>query len=77
MLLILLLLLLLLLLLIIIIIIIIIITIGCGLDGRSVGVPIGARSFSSPCRPYRFWGPPIILSSEDRRLFPGGKGAGA
>jgi hypothetical protein len=45
---------------------------GYGLDDRGIGVrvPVGARIFSSPCRPDRLWGPPSLL-------FPGGKAAGA
>jgi hypothetical protein len=34
-----------------------------------VGFPTGARCFSSPQRPDRFWGPPSILPSEYRGLF--------
>jgi hypothetical protein len=32
---------------------------GYGLDDRGVGVrvPVGARIFTSPCRPDRLWGP--------------------
>jgi hypothetical protein len=28
-----------------------------------VGVPVGSRSFTSPCRPDRLWGPPNLLYS--------------
>jgi hypothetical protein len=36
---------------------------GYGLDGRgvTVRVPVGARFFSSACRPDRFWGSPSLL----------------
>jgi hypothetical protein len=36
---------------------------GYGLDDRGVGVrvPVGARIFSSPRLPDRFWGPPNLL----------------
>jgi hypothetical protein len=35
---------------------------GYGLDDRGVGVrvPVGARIFSSPRRPYRLWGSPNL-----------------
>jgi hypothetical protein len=38
---------------------------GYGLEGRGVRfrVPVGARNFSSPRRPDRFWGPPSLLSN--------------
>jgi hypothetical protein len=38
---------------------------GYGLGDRRVGVRVlvGARFFSSPRRPDRFWGPPSLLSS--------------
>jgi hypothetical protein len=28
-----------------------------------IGVPTGSRTFSSPCRPGRLWGPPSLLSN--------------
>jgi hypothetical protein len=45
---------------------------GYGLDDRRVGVrvPVGARIFSSPRRPDRFWGLPSVLSNGYRGLFP-------
>jgi hypothetical protein len=45
---------------------------GYGLDDRGVGirVPVGARSFCSPCRPDRFCVPPNLLSNGYRGLFP-------
>jgi hypothetical protein len=48
------------------------IAIGCGLEGQGfgVGVPVGARIFSSPRRPDRLWGPPSLLSN----WYPGGGG---
>jgi hypothetical protein len=46
---------------------------GYGLDDRGVGVrvPVGSRTFSSPRRPDRLWGPPSlsILSNGYRELF--------
>jgi hypothetical protein len=44
---------------------------GYGLDDRGVEVrvPAGSRIISSPSRPYRFWGPPSLLSNGYRRLF--------
>jgi hypothetical protein len=37
------------------------ITTGYGLDDQGIGVqaPLGARIFTSPCRPDRFWGPSL------------------
>jgi hypothetical protein len=45
---------------------------GYGLDDWEVGVrvPIGSRIFSSPRRPDRLWGPPILISNGYRWLFP-------
>jgi hypothetical protein len=36
-----------------------------GLNDQGVGVrvPVGARIFTSPCRPDRLWGPLSLLSS--------------
>jgi hypothetical protein len=47
---------------------------GYGLDDQGLGVrvPVGARIFTSPCRPDRLWGPPSFLSNGYRRLFPRG-----
>jgi hypothetical protein len=45
---------------------------GCGLGVRGVGDPIGSTIFISPCRPYRLWDPPNLLSNGYR-----GKAAGA
>jgi hypothetical protein len=44
---------------------------GYGLDARGVGfrVAVVSRIFSSPCHPYRFWGPPNLLSNGDLGLF--------
>jgi hypothetical protein len=46
-----------------------------GLDGRGVGVRVlvGARFFSCPRRPDRFWGAPSLLSSEYQGIFPRAK----
>jgi hypothetical protein len=51
---------------------------GYRLNDRVVGVrlPVGARIFSSPRRPDRFWSPPSLLSNGYRGSFPGGKAAG-
>jgi hypothetical protein len=49
---------------------------GYGLDDQGVGVrvPVGARFFTSPCRPDRLWGPPSLLSNgEPGALSPGVK----
>jgi hypothetical protein len=42
---------------------------GYGLDdqGARVRVTVGARIFTSPCRPDRLWGPPYLLSNGYRR----------
>jgi hypothetical protein len=44
---------------------------GYGLDdqGVGVGVPVGARIFTSPCCPDRLWGPHNHLSNGYRWLF--------
>jgi hypothetical protein len=45
---------------------------GYGLDGRRAGVRVlvGARIFTSPCRPDWRWGPPSLLSNGYQRFFP-------
>jgi hypothetical protein len=50
-------------------------TSGCILDGRRTGVrvPVGQRLFTSP---YRFWGPPRLLSEGYKGSFFGSKAAG-
>jgi hypothetical protein len=47
---------------------------GYGLDDGEVGVgvPVGARIFTSPRRPYVLWGPPSLLSNGYRGLSPRG-----
>jgi hypothetical protein len=52
---------------------------GYGLDERGVGVgvPVGSRIFSSPCRPDRLWGPPNPYSMGTGGSLPAGKAAGA
>jgi hypothetical protein len=49
-----------------------------GLDdkGIGVGIPVGARFFSYPCRPEQFWGPPSLLSMDIGVYFPRDKAAG-
>jgi hypothetical protein len=53
--------------------------IGYGLDGRGVGVrvPVGSRIFSSPCRPYRLWGPPTSYPMGTEGSYLEGKAPGA
>jgi hypothetical protein len=56
------------------------IAIGYGLYGRGfgVGVPVRSGMFTSPYRPDRLWGPPSLLSIENREgrdFFPGVKAA--
>jgi hypothetical protein len=52
---------------------------GYGLDDLGVGVrvPVGSKSFCSPRRPHRLWGPLSLLSTGHRGSFPGVKAAGA
>jgi hypothetical protein len=46
---------------------------GYGLeDGVGVRGPVGARIFTSPCRPDRLWGSPNLLYNGYRGLFPRG-----
>jgi hypothetical protein len=40
--------------------------------GVRVRVPVGSRTFSSPCHPDQFWGPPNLLSNGYQGLFPRG-----
>jgi hypothetical protein len=39
----------------------------CPVGGVGVRVPVGSRIFSSARRPYRFWGPPSLVSSGSGR----------
>jgi hypothetical protein len=52
---------------------------GYGLDDWEVGVrvPVGSIIITSPYRPDRLWVPPNLLYNGYRKLFPGGKAAGA
>jgi hypothetical protein len=43
-----------------------------GDQGVGVRVPVGARIFTSPCRPDQPWGPPSLLSNGYQQLFPHG-----
>jgi hypothetical protein len=47
---------------------------GYGLEDRGIAVrvPVGARIFTSPCRPDRLWDLPNCLSNGYRGLFPRG-----
>jgi hypothetical protein len=48
---------------------------GYGLHDPGFGVraPVGARIFTSPCRPDQLWGPPNFLSNGYQGFFPGVK----
>jgi hypothetical protein len=41
--------------------------------GVGVRVPVGSRTFSSPCRPDRLWGPSGLLSNGCPEIFTRGK----
>jgi hypothetical protein len=54
------------------------IAIGYRLDGQGVGVrvPVGARIFTSPCRPDRLWVHPTSYPMGTKGSFPGVKRPG-